>query len=105
MLDAIYIALTGLNGFEQGLRVIANNTANLNTPGFKSAMLQYADLFYNNGLSTNGGGATQFGLGLSAVGTALNFVQGEIQNTGNALDVAVDGLGMFVLRNDAGQLR
>ena len=45
MLDSIYIGTTGLIGHQQGLRVIANNTANLNTPGYKSATLPFADLF------------------------------------------------------------
>lgn len=49
MLDSIYIAMTGLHGYEEGLRVISNNTTNMNTPGFKGATLQFSDLFYSNG--------------------------------------------------------
>ena len=44
MLDSIHVGMTGLQGYAKGLRVIANNTANMNTPGFKGAALQFADL-------------------------------------------------------------
>ena len=44
MLDAIYVALTGLQGFSRGLSEVANNTANLNTPGFKSVSVPLAEL-------------------------------------------------------------
>ncbi len=103
MIDSIYIAMTGLNGYERGLRVISNNTANLNTPGFKGSSLQFSDLFYSNG--SLGGGANaygQYGYGLSTLGTIVDFRQGQLQNTGNGLDLAMDGDGMFVLRDDSG---
>jgi flagellar hook protein FlgE len=104
MIESIFVAMTGLRGYEQGLRLISNNTANLNTPGFKTSDLQFADLFYATDLL--GGSATpsfgQYGYGLSTRGTTINFVQGELASTGNPLDVAVDGLGFFVVRDDAG---
>jgi flagellar hook protein FlgE len=106
MISSIFIAQSGLRGYEQGLRVIANNTANLNTPGFKSSRLQFADLYNSTG-SWNGGiaqGYGQPGYGLSALGTMLELHQGQLQNTGNSLDLAVDGLGMFVLRDEAGRI-
>ncbi len=106
MLGSISIAATGLKGFERGLRNISNNTANLDTPGFKGSSTQFADLFYGNGNSVAGGnsGSGQFGYGLNAVGTSLNFAQGDLQNTGNALDLAVNGQGFFVLRDATGAL-
>lgn len=107
MLDSIYIGMSGLSGYSRGLRVIANNSANLNTPGFKSATLQFADQFYSNG-SGEGGGAEgnggQVGHGLSTHSTQLNFAQGELRQTGNDLDMAVDGEGLFVLKGDDGEL-
>jgi flagellar hook protein FlgE len=101
MIDTIYIAVTGLNGYQNGLRVIANNTANLNTPGFKGSSLQFADMFHASG---NSGGGSAYGYGLSTIGTVLNFQQGELQNTGNGLDLAVDGLGLFALRDASGNI-
>ena len=107
MLDSIYVGMTGLLGYSRGLRVIANNTANMNTPGFKSSSLQFADLFYAN--SDAGGGVTgqglgQLGFGLNTTGTSLSFKQGDLRQTGNKLDMAIDGQGLFVLRDDQGGL-
>ncbi|MBC3875055.1 flagellar basal-body rod protein FlgF [Undibacterium flavidum] len=103
MLDSIYIAMSGLQGYSKGLRVIANNTANINTPGFKSSSLQFGDLFYsNNGAPNNNFG--QVGHGLSYGSTALNFKQGELRQTGNSLDLAVDGQGLFTLKDAEGKL-
>jgi flagellar hook protein FlgE len=101
-IDSIYVAMTGLNGFSQGLRVIANNTANINTPGFKGSTLQFADLFYSNGGSQ--GGTMQVGYGLNTAGTVLNFKQGELSQTGNSLDLAVDGQGLFTLQDANGNI-
>lgn len=106
MIEAIFIAMTGLRGYERGLRVISNNTANLNTPGFKTSDLQFADLFYSTDVL--GGSRTplfgQFGYGLDTRGTTLNFAQGEFASSSNSLDLAIDGLGFFVLRDRAGNL-
>lgn len=102
MLDSLHVGMTGLQGYSQGLRVIANNTANINTPGFKGSTLQFADLFYNT--QSAGSGLMQVGYGLSTAGTSLNFKQGELRQTGNALDLAIDGQGLFTLRDASGNL-
>lgn len=104
MLDSIHVGMTGLAGFSQGLRVIANNTANLNTPGFKAASLRYTDLYYSPG-GTGDGSAAQLGHGLGTSGTTLDFSQGDLRRTGNDTDLGVDGEGMFVLRDAAGRMR
>ncbi|RSZ40088.1 flagellar hook-basal body complex protein [Variovorax beijingensis] len=106
MLESIYVGMTGLLGYSRGLRVIANNTANINTPGFKSSSLQFADMFYSGG--NLGGGSTsqnrdQVGFGLSTAGTSLSFKQGELRQTGNDLDMAVDGQGLFALQDANGK--
>jgi len=100
MLSSIYIGMTGLQGYSQGLRVIANNTANLNTPGFKGSTLQFADMFYSN--SASGSNTMQVGYGLNTAGTVLNFQQGELRQTGNNLDLALDGQGLFTVRDSGG---
>lgn len=102
MLDSIYVGMSGLHGFSQGLRVIANNTANINTPGFKGSSLQFADMFYST--AGSGSGLAQVGYGLNTTGTSLNFKQGELRQTGNSLDLAVDGQGLFTLRDANGNL-
>lgn len=106
MIDTIYVAMSGLHGYEQGLRTISNNTANINTPGFKSSSLQFADMFSTNNSVAGGGSNTgQLGFGLNSLGTSLNFNQGQLQNTGNDLDLAVDGQGLFSLRTADGGVR
>jgi len=104
MLESIYIGMSGLMGYSRGLRVIANNTANLNTPGFKGSSLQFADMFYSGGGSAGFNG-NQIGYGLNTYSTTLDFKSGELRQTGNALDLGVDGGGLFVVRNASGQLR
>lgn len=106
MLDSIYIGMTGLLGYSRGLRVIANNTANLNTPGFKGSSLQFGDLFYASGPADGGalnGSAQQLGQGLNTYSTRYDFSQGDLRQTGNDLDLAIDGEGLFTLRNAAGE--
>jgi flagellar hook protein FlgE len=104
MLGSIHIGVTGLMGYQQGLRVIANNTANLNTPGYKSSTLQFADLFYARG-SSGDRNDMQLGHGLDTRGTRLNFRAGDLRQTGNEFDLALDGEGLFVLRDAQGQTR
>ena len=103
MLDSIYIGMSGLSSYAEGLRVISNNAANLNTPGFKSASLQFGDMFYTN-TGTDGSLNGQLGFGVSTFGTSLNFKQGDMQQTGNSLDLGVDGQGLFTLRDPQGDL-
>lgn len=106
MISSIYIAMSGLRGYEQGLRTISNNTANLNTPGFKGSSIEFADMFSANGGGINSGSTNgQYGLGLNTLGTSINFSQGQLQNTGNNLDLAVDGQGLFTLRAADGSVR
>lgn len=106
MLDSIYIGMSGLQGYSRGLKVIANNTANINTPGYKGSSLQFSDMFYSN--SGTGGNASgtfgQVGHGLVTNGTTLNFKQGELRQTGNSLDLAIDGEGLFTLKGANGEL-
>jgi flagellar hook protein FlgE len=102
MLDTIFIGMSGLTGYSKGLRVIGNNLTNVNTPGFKGAQLQFADLFYQgNGTQGPGlgSGGVQLGTGLNTLSTVISFKSGELHQTGNDLDLAVDGEGFFVLRD------
>jgi len=102
MIDSILIAESGLNGFEQGLRTISDNTANLNTPGFKGAVEQFSDMA--GGQTGNGSTFGQPGLGLDTLGTTLNLSAGTLQSTSNPLDLAVNGDGFFTLRDTQGNI-
>lgn len=102
MLQALFSGLSGLLGFSKGLSVISNNVANLNTPGFKDAQLQFQDLFYQyQGNAHDGGGETalQLGDGVTTDSTQISFKAGDLRQTGNDLDAAIDGYGFFILRN------
>jgi len=107
MLDSIYVGLTGLVGFSKSLKVISNNVTNLNTPGFKSSQLQFADLFYSTQGANTGtpDGSAQYGTGLNTLSTTFDLKQGEIRQTGNDLDAAVNGNGLFVLKDKQGEMR
>jgi flagellar hook-basal body protein len=100
MFSSIYTALSGMLGFSKGLDVIGNNVANLNTPGFKASELQFRDLFYRYGLSEGGASFEQVGAGVTTGSTRTVFNQGQLQDTGNDFDAAIDGNGFFVLRKD-----
>lgn len=103
MFSSIYAGLSGLISFSKGLDVISNNVANLNTPGFKSSQLFFEDLFYQQRQTGNNSGSlstTQLGTGVDTSQTRLKFAQGELRETRNALDVAIDGNGFFVLRDN-----
>src|SRR3982750_2059508 len=105
MLDSIYIGLTGLTGYSKDLSVIGNNVANINTVGFKGQQTLFADLFYRSqfgDLNDRGGENTlELGSGLGTAGTRRIFKQGELRQSGNDTDVAIDGNGFFVLRRES----
>lgn len=104
MFDTLLIGTSGLMANAQGLKIVSNNLANVNTTGFKGSSLQFADLFENGGANTNGGRQQPGGLGVESLGSAINFKQGSDQSTGNAMDQAINGDGLFVMRRDDGQL-
>jgi len=91
------IALTGLNAANQDLSVTANNLANVATTGFKGSRAEFADLY----ASTQAGvSATAVGNGTSVSEVAQQFSQGNIETTGNNLDLAISGNGFFTLSNN-----
>src|SRR6185295_15049040 len=99
MFSTIYTALSGMLGFSKGLDVVSNNIANLNTPGFKSSELEFRDLFYrySQGGNPQDSDRSQVGAGLDTGGTRTRFKEGELRDSGNPLDVAIDGNGFLVL--------
>src|ERR1700754_775077 len=88
MLQGLYNGLSGLLGFSKQLDNIGNNISNMNTPGFRGQTA-----FFQNSLGNAGSQLSD---------EVTDLTQGDIQQTGTATDVAVDGNGMFVLRDDAG---
>jgi len=89
-------ALSGLAANNTALDVVGNNLANLNTTGFKADAIEFKDIMGQTS------GSTEIGAGVATSGTSKQFSQGSIQPTSGALDAAIEGNGVFVLRNNAG---
>jgi len=108
MIRALYSARTGMNGQQTQLDVISNNLANVNTGGFKKSRTQFEDLFYQSlrsvGAETVAGGmvptGVQVGLGTRVTAVQKVFTQGSITETGNDLDMAIEGDGFFKITRD-----
>lgn len=92
-------ALSGLSAASSDLQVTGNNIANSSTVGFKASRAQFADVYAS---SLIGGGSNQIGSGVKLANVAQQFDQGTISFTNNALDLAIDGSGFFVL-SDQGE--
>jgi flagellar basal-body rod protein FlgG len=103
-MQTLSIAATGMSAQERNLEVIANNIANINTTGFKRSRAEFTDLMYQSerlmGVSNRGRDATvpegaQLGLGVRTAAIRSLNIQGALTNTGNTLDLAINGRGWF----------
>src|SRR4030095_5682322 len=100
MLGAIYIGLSGMNAYTQGLQTISNNVANLNTAGFKTSSATFNDLFrYGGGrvTFTSGAHSGKAGGGVRFATPRTDFGQGDLRQSSGDLDLAIQGNGFFVL--------
>jgi flagellar basal-body rod protein FlgG len=111
-MKALAIAATGMSAQQTNLEVIANNVANINTTGFKRARAEFADLLYQTdrpqGVPNRGGElpvpeGTRIGLGVRTVAVRNLHMQGSLQQTGNPLDLAIDGEGWFQIAGPEGE--
>jgi flagellar hook protein FlgE len=92
--------LSGLNANSTYLSVIGNNLANINTVGFKTSAVSFADLVSQTVGSTSVN-PTQVGLGVVTGAISPVFAQGSIENSREATNVAIQGAGFFAVRNGA----
>lgn len=104
--SALSAAVTGLKAHQYMLDVAGNNLANINTVGFKSSSITFAELLSQtiknaSGPSANLGGVNpqQMGNGVGIASVTRNMTQGSINSTGQDLDAAIDGAGYFVLND------
>lgn len=88
------IALSGLNAAQSSLDVTANNIANANTTGFKQSRAEFTDVYATAFGSI---GSLETGAGVRLASVSPLFTQGNIDFTGNALDLSINGEGLFVL--------
>ena len=94
------IGLSGLYAANKQLDVTGNNIANVATTGFKSSRAEFADVYSATKL---GSGSKTIGNGVTLAAVSQQFGQGDVNNTGNVLDMGIQGSGFFVL-SDNGSL-
>jgi flagellar basal-body rod protein FlgG len=103
MIRSLWIAKTGLDAQQTQMDVIANNLANVSTNGFKRSRAVFEDLLYQtlrqpgaqSSQQTQLPSGLQIGTGVRPVATERVFTQGNLQQTGNSKDVAIQGQGFF----------
>jgi flagellar basal-body rod protein FlgG len=109
---ALAIAATGMNAQTQNLEVIANNIANINTTSFKRSRVEFTDLIYQaerlQGVSNRGQNSvvpegSQIGLGVRTAAIRPLNIQGSMTNTGNQLDLAINGRGWLQVTTNSGE--
>ncbi len=112
MIRALSNAASGMKAQEMNIDILSNNMANVNTTGYKRARAEFADLFYEARMlpgapSANGAAlptGMEIGHGVRSVATFKDFTAGEFRETGNSLDLAVDGGGFFMVTQPDGEL-
>lgn len=103
MIRSLWISKTGLDAQQTQLDVVSNNLANVGTTGFKRARVAFEDLLYQNVRQAGANSSQQtqlptglqIGTGVKPVATPRMFTQGNLQNTGNSFDMAINGQGFF----------
>src|SRR5262245_57171800 len=103
MNPALWAAKTGLDAQQTRMTVVSNNLANVNTSGYKKSRPVFEDLLYQNirqvGASTSqdtqAPSGMSLGTGVRAVATEKLYTQGSLAQTGNSLDLAIQGRGFF----------
>ncbi len=111
MIRALYTAASGMSAQQMNLDTIANNLANSSTTGFRQLRLEFQDMVYQN-LVTPGAAQSpttiqaglQIGLGTRPAATEVIMTQGELDQTSNPLDVAIEGPGFFQVQRPDGTI-
>ncbi|MBF0237229.1 MAG: flagellar basal-body rod protein FlgG [SAR324 cluster bacterium] len=112
MMRSLFTSATGMGAQQRQIDTIANNLANVNTTGFKKSRNHFQDLLYHNektagvasSLSTQVPVGIHVGHGVKHVTTEKIHNQGNMQNTGNDLDMSIDGPGFFQILQPNGAL-
>lgn len=109
---SLSVAATGMMAQQLNVEVISNNIANMTTTGFKRRRPEFQDLLYQSqrriGATTSSQGTVvpagvQLGLGVKAAAVYRVHQQGDLVNTGNPLDLAIQGQGYFQVQTPDGE--
>ena len=111
MIRGLYTAAAGMVAQQKDIDVISNNIANVNTTAFKQDRTEFQDLMYQSlnytagatSSTTNNPTGIDTGLGVRVAGIQKNFLQGNLNETGNTYDVAIEGDGFFQITTAAGE--
>src|SRR6201989_325272 len=98
MLEGLYSAAAGMRAQQQRMDSVASDLANVNTNGYKRERVAFRDLLYVRDAS----GRVQSGAGAAATTIGRGFAQGALRETGNPLDVAIQGSGFLQVRRADG---
>ncbi|MCG8528986.1 MAG: flagellar basal-body rod protein FlgG [Opitutales bacterium] len=107
---SLYSAASGMEAQQHNLNTISNNIANVNTTGFKRSKAEFQDLLYQQSKPAGGdagGGnvvptSVELGNGSQIVSTSKVFTQGQLTETGEQLDIAIEGDGFFEVQRSDG---
>jgi len=111
MIRSLWTGTTGMNAQQVNLDVIANNLANVSTTGFKKSRADFQDLMYQiarvpgspTSTDTESPTGVQIGLGVRPAAVQKLFTQGDLIQTGNALDIAIEGAGFLQVELPSGE--
>jgi flagellar basal-body rod protein FlgG len=101
MLEGLYSAASGMEAQQQQFDAISNDMANMDTPGYQSTVVGFHDLLYSNG---GYGSNVATGAGSEAQVVGYDQSEGAIQQTGQPLDVAINGSGYLEVRRQDGTI-
>ena len=111
MIRALYTAASGMSAQQANLDTVANNLSNSATAGFKGRKLQFEDMIYQNMITPGSAqsqstvsAGLQIGLGTRSAATEMIMTQGDFNQTGNSLDVAIQGQGFFQISKPDGTI-
>jgi len=103
--NALFVGASGLSSFGEAVRVIGDNIANVNSLGFKSQNVNFSDVLSQTVGVTRSNIANQVGNGVRIAAITRNQAQGSIENTTSPTDMAINGNGLFALRDPASNQR
>ncbi|MBW2412845.1 MAG: flagellar hook-basal body complex protein, partial [Deltaproteobacteria bacterium] len=99
MISSLFAGISGLNANATAMTVIGDNIANVNTVAYKANSISFSNVLST---SLTGSDTSDIGRGVDVWNTSGAWTQGSLQGTGSATDLSVNGIGFFIVQDDAG---